>query len=136
MQPISTILIVDDDDDDKEMFIEVVAEIDNSVDCITASNGYEALQILEETSTSPDLIFLDLNMPRMGGKQCLEAIKKNEKLAGIPVVIYTTSKIAEDKQDATRLGATSFITKPSSTSSLRKDLYLLFCRSKEPKVSR
>ncbi len=73
MQPISTILIVDDD---KEMFIEAVAEIDNSVDCITASNGYEALQILEETTTFPDLIFLDLNMPRMGGKQCLEALKK------------------------------------------------------------
>lgn len=75
MKKVSTILIVDDDEDDKEMFIEVVSEIDNSTNCIQASNGYEALEILEKNISLPDLIFLDLNMPRMNGKQCLQSIK-------------------------------------------------------------
>ncbi|HSU50614.1 MAG TPA: response regulator [Segetibacter sp.] len=126
MRQISNILIIDDDDDDKEIFIEVVGEIDESITCTTASNGFEAIQILEENVTYPDLIFLDLNMPRMGGKQCLETIKKNVKFKDIPVIIYTTSKLAEDKEEAIGLGAINFITKPSSTACLKKELELAF----------
>ncbi len=120
------ILIVDDDEDDKEMLIEAVMEIDTSVNCTEASNGYDAFQFLKKETTLPNFIFLDLNMPRMNGWQFLELLKKNEKLTSIPVIIYTTSKFLEDKEEAKRLGALSYITKPNSITELRKQLRFVF----------
>ena len=128
MQSTFTLLIVDDDEDDKEMFIEVATEIDSSINCIKAANGLEALQLLKKEEFFPDFIFLDLNMPRMNGKQCLVHLKQNEKLRSIPVIIYTTSKMAEDIEEAKRLGAVHFITKPSSMITLRKELEFIFSK--------
>lgn len=117
-----TLLIADDDEDDKEMFIEVVADINASINCVKAANGSDALQILKKEEPVPDFIFLDLNMPRVNGRQCLELLKKDEKLSSIPVIIYTTSRSSEDKEDVKKLGAVHFITKPSSMIALRKEL--------------
>ena len=71
-----TIMIVDDDPDDVQLFCEAVAEIDPLYNCLVAYNGEEALKLLQNTNTTPDFIFLDLNMPRMNGKQCLAQFKK------------------------------------------------------------
>lgn len=131
MPPPLTFLIIDDDDDDREMFIEAVAEIDISINCKTSTSANDALQMLAKDQIIPDFIFLDLNMPRMSGKQCLSQLKKNEKLSAIPVVIYTTSKLAEDKEDTKKLGATHFITKPSSLLLLKKELEYVLSKHKE-----
>src|SRR5438270_7146277 len=94
-----TLLIVDDDEDDKEMFCEVVSAISDSHTCITSSNGHEALHLLQTSQTLPNFIFLDLNMPRMSGKQCLAQLKKSERLSTIPVIIYSTSKLDAGKEE-------------------------------------
>lgn len=117
-----TLFIVDDDEDDKTMFTEVVSEIDPSIHCVKAANGYDALEMLKKDEVLPDYIFLDLNMPRMNGKHFLENLNKCGKLQGIPVIIYTTSNLPEDKENTKRLGAVHFITKPSSFGGLRAEL--------------
>src|SRR5688572_12882987 len=113
------VLIVDDDEDDRDLFCTAVHEIDQSIDCAMSRNGEEALQALrKKTLPEPHLIFFDLNMPRVNGIQCLQELKKDKTLQHIPVVIYTTSKLIEDKQITQRLGAVDFITKPSSFTDL------------------
>jgi len=126
MKEAFTLLIIDDDEDDKEMFIEAVSEINSCIRCLKASNGYEALQMLQNASIVPDFIFLDLNMPRMNGKQCLRQLKMCEKMRSIPVIIYSTSKLTEDKEDTDKLGAVHFITKPSSIQALKTELAFVF----------
>ncbi len=115
-----TLLIVDDDPDDIQLFCEAVTEISKTFHCFSAGNGEEALQLLNVTIVKPDFIFLDLNMPRMSGKQCLIQLKNNPQFANIPVIIYSTSKIEKDIEDSLRLGAVSFITKPNKFEELVK----------------
>ena len=108
------IFVIDDDIDDQELFIEAVKEINADIHCECASNGEEALTILGRSDKLPDLIFLDLNMPRLNGKQCLERLKSSKVLRQIPVVIYSTSSQENDVRDTMALGAVHFLTKPSS----------------------
>ncbi|WP_091868777.1 response regulator [Pricia antarctica] len=109
------IMIVDDDEDDMEFFCEAVKEVDASCACITATNGEEALQKLRKGKTKlPDLIFLDLNMPRMDGKTCLRELKKDRELKNIPVIISTTSSHHKDMEETLELGAVHFMTKSST----------------------
>ncbi len=115
-----TLLIVDDDPDDVQLFSEAVSGINNSFRCLSASNGEEALQLLKEAIIKPDFIFLDLNMPRMNGKQCLVQLKTDSQFAYIPVIIYSTSKVKKDIEDTLRLGAVSFLTKPNKFDHLVK----------------
>ncbi|HEY0047074.1 MAG TPA: response regulator, partial [Flavobacterium sp.] len=68
----------------------------------------------------PDFIFLDLNMPEKGGKECLVEIRKHSKLKEIPVIIYSTSSSKKDIDDTYELGANLYITKPNSFTELRK----------------
>jgi CheY-like chemotaxis protein len=121
-----TVFIADDDLDDVEIFCETVAEIDPTIRCIAASNGEEALKKLNHPfSPLPDFIFLDLNMPRLDGKKCLDEIKKSARLKQIPVIVYTTSKLETDIIEMKKLGAVYFITKPSRLSHLRSILTLV-----------
>ena len=95
------------------MFCEALQVVDGGVKCLAAEDGLEALRMLSTRELSlPDFIFLDLNMPRMDGKQCLAEIKRINGLRHIPVIIYTTSKHPKDIADTKKLGAVHFITKP------------------------
>ena len=134
-KPLS-ILIIDDDDDDKQMFCEVLSEIDRDISCISSANGQDALQLLRQKITPPDFIFLDLNMPRMSGKQCLVHIKQIEILASVPIIIYSTSKLVEDREETMRLGADYFLTKPSSMQHLKKELQYIFEKGYQKIMSR
>jgi CheY-like chemotaxis protein len=111
-----TILIVDDDEDDKQLFIESAKEVDNNIKCVTASDGQEALRLLKDELNPllPDYIFLDLRMPRISGKQCLEEIRKDNRLHQIPVFIYSTSRDVEDSIELKKKGAVHFISKPAN----------------------
>lgn len=113
-------MIVDDDNDDVELFCEALKEVDHNIECICSTNGEEALNKLNaENALLPDFIFLDLNMPRLNGKQCLRKLKNNQKLRDIPVIIYSTSKLKEDVEETKQLGAASFLTKPNKINDLR-----------------
>jgi CheY-like chemotaxis protein len=107
------ILIVDDDSDDRELFMEALHEVDESVLCTYATNGQNALKVLKDPAFNrPDYIFLDLNMPLMDGKQCLVQLKKLPVIRKIPVIIFTTSSMIEDELEVQKLGASLFFTKP------------------------
>jgi CheY-like chemotaxis protein len=113
-------LLVDDDADDVSIFKEVLEEINPSIDFIFAADGQEALEILKEQRTNfPDIIFLDLNMPRMDGKECLVQIKKDPVLQSIPVIMYTTSCQSKDIEETMLKGAMCFITKPTNIAELK-----------------
>lgn len=115
-----TILMADDDEDDRLLTQDALAESRVINDLHFVEDGVELLEYLErkgkfetkDSSPRPGLILLDLNMPRMDGREALEAIKANPNLKGIPVVILTTSKQEEDMVKGYNLGAASYITKP------------------------
>ena len=112
-----TCFIVDDDREDQEIFAIAVEEIDSRIQCITAIDGVEALEKLKQ-GFMPDFIFLDLNMPRMGGKETLREIRKIPALFHVPIIAYSTSSETRDIEDMEKLGADHFITKPPDITSL------------------
>lgn len=95
------------------IFGDVLKELVPDIIYNEAINGEDALVRLEE-GLVPDLIFLDLNMPRVDGKQFLAELRQIEHLRHIPVIIYTTSSHESDKKETRALGASYFITKPNS----------------------
>jgi len=115
-----TILMADDDEDDRLLTQDALTESRVLNELHFVEDGVELLEYLErkgkfeqkDTSPRPGLILLDLNMPRMDGREALQAIKANPCLKGIPVVILTTSKQEEDMVRGYDLGAASYITKP------------------------
>ncbi len=112
-------ILIDDDEDDYEIFKMALGEIDKNIELQYAFNGTEAIRKLnEDHSMVPDLIFIDLNMPRMNGSQCLEFIRKTAHLKNIPVYIYSTSSDPITIAETKKKGATDFIVKPSNLISL------------------
>ncbi|HEY0741350.1 MAG TPA: response regulator [Chryseosolibacter sp.] len=92
------ILIIDDDQDDQALFCEAVGAIDNEICCETADDGIAGLRLLlTNVEQAPDIIFLDVNMPMMDGRETLKAIRKHPKLAQLPVIIYSTSSSEVDQ---------------------------------------
>ena len=119
--------LIDDDFDDQEIFSLALEKVDPTLTCITANSGLEALQKLaDERLSIPDYIFLDLNMPRMNGKECLTEIRKYDRLKNIPVVIYSTSSMKNEIAETVKLGATDFIVKPYSMTDLIDELNRFF----------
>lgn len=116
------LLLVDDDEDDRNLFREALDEIDVTIDCFMATDGLNALEFLNNCETLPDFIFIDLNMPRMNGKQLIRELKRNKQFEPIPVIIYSTSKIEEDVVETMRLGAAHYIKKPVSFNLICKEI--------------
>ena len=104
------ILYVDDDSEDREIFIEILEEIDPAIKVVEASNGIETINLLASDDL-PDIIFLDINMPLLNGDQTLVEIRKDERLNNTKVVMYSTnvSRTSIPKYDT--LNA-QYITKP------------------------
>jgi CheY-like chemotaxis protein len=109
----TSVLLIDDDIDDRMIFGEVLKELAPDIIYHEAINGEDALFKLNN-NLAPDIIFLDLNMPRIDGKQFLAEIQQQDHLKHIPVVIYTTSSHESDKKETRELGASYFLTKPNS----------------------
>lgn len=119
--------MIDDDIDDRDLFAIAIQGLDKEVELYTAADCTEAMHILKsEELFVPDCIFLDLNMPGLNGKECLPEIKKIPRLAGVPIIIYTTSSMQKDRNETLKLGAADFLTKESSIGQLRHSLKNLF----------
>jgi DNA-binding response OmpR family regulator len=115
--------LIDDDDDDQEIFSLALSTIDEEINCITANDGIEAINKLSiDTDFTPHFIFLDLNMVRMNGRECLVEIRKIPRLNNTPVIIYSTSSEPKDIVETKLLGAADYIVKPPSISILTKRL--------------
>jgi CheY-like chemotaxis protein len=114
-----SLLLIEDDKDDQDFFLEIIESIDTTIACTIAQNGKKALQYLLSESTTPELIFLDLNMPVMNGYQflhCLFKEKKYETFAYIPVVVLTTSHYEAEK--CKEAGAAFYLIKPQTCDQL------------------
>lgn len=110
-----TILLIDDEEDDRQLFFDAAKEVDETITCVSATNGEEALLYLKnEANPLPEFIFLDLRMPGLSGQRCLEEIKKDTRLVLVPVIVYTTSREVEESIKLKRLGAAHFMSKPTS----------------------
>jgi len=116
------IILAEDDEDDRLLFLDAMGDIANDVPVQVAVNGDELMQMLKARVHSPEMIFLDLNMPVKDGFQCLEEIKADDKLKHTTVVILTTSRNPADISRAYTLGATLFVTKPVDFSALQSTI--------------
>jgi CheY-like chemotaxis protein len=106
--------LIDDDLDDQELFIMALQEVNRDMACVIANDGIEALQKLKtDASFVPDYIFLDVNMPKMNGLQCLAEIKKLSHLQDVDVIMFSTSSDKNIVEKSKELGATDFQVKPA-----------------------
>lgn len=117
------ILIAEDDADDRLMINEAFMENNMPAGIVFFENGAELLDYLYSFDdaaerTLPDLILLDLNMPKMDGKAVLSRLKLHNLYKDIPVVILTTSRSKEEEANVLNMGASGFFTKPSSFTEL------------------
>ena len=121
-------LVADDDIDDRLLISDAFAKCQPDFGLDLVEDGEEALQFLRrqgdyqdlKSAPLPDVIILDLNMPRKDGRAVLKEIKKDPRLQVIPVIVLTTSRADDDVVSLYELGASSFITKPISYENLCK----------------
>jgi len=119
-------MLVDDDEDDREIFLMIVSKAHPTLTISIATNGEDALQQLQNATNLPDMIFLDLNMPLMNGRELMQALKADVRLKRIPTIILTTSSHGPTINELKALGAKDFITKPDKYSTWEKMLNDLF----------
>ena len=117
MHPPVVILLADDDPDDRAFTMRALRQNRLSNDVHTVEDGEELMDFLYRrgnytTAPRPDVILLDLNMPRMDGREALEQIKTDASLRKIPVVVLTTSEADQDILQTYDLGVNAFVTKP------------------------
>lgn len=113
----SNVILADDDTDDQMFFEMALREVTKEADLKTYNNGVELMNALNQPGSDiPDIIFLDLNMPRKNGLQCLEEIRKHEDLKAVTVVMLTTSVNQMDIYRAYDKGACLFANKPAELS--------------------
>lgn len=114
------IFVVDDDIDDRELISDALLDNQLKQEQIhLAEDGEDLIAQLQSSSELPRFILLDLNMPRMGGKEVLEALKKQNRYQHIPVIIFTTSDADRDIDDCYKLGCNAYLSKPSDYHSLQ-----------------
>jgi CheY-like chemotaxis protein len=116
-KPIS-ILLVDDDKDDRFFFQEAFKEVKAETAIETLADGDQLIKRLNGTAKLPDLLFLDLNLPRKNGSECLQEIRSNDKWKELVVVIYSTSSSERDINETFSKGANLYIKKPNDFFSL------------------
>ena len=128
------LLYVDDDSDDLDLLSDCVAAIDPTIQCLLFQHSPDAMAYLRATAELPDFIFLDINMPLMNGKQCLQEIRKSPLLKQLPVIMYTTSNEEKEIKECYKLGASDFLIKPSNVNDLVHGLTAIFENHKNERL--
>ena len=112
------ILIVDDDSDDHYFLRTALNKVIPQALIESVYDGEEALEYLNNCTFMPNVIFLDLNMAKISGRDTIKIIKQNEVLSKVPVIIFTTSRDEDEKAEMLQLGASAFYSKPSQIEDL------------------
>jgi len=121
------ILLAEDDAEDREIFQDALTDSGINARLATVTDGKELIIYLNESANNlPDIIFLDINMPCMDGKQCLKEIRKNKNFDRVPVIIFTTSNHPKDIEECFSRGASLYVTKPNGINILVKILQEIF----------
>lgn len=131
------ILLADDDKDDRFFFEKALKDIPVHTSLETVEDGEQLMVYLQKKTAKkfPDVIFLDLNMPRKNGMECITEIKGSDKLKHIPVVIYSTS-LLEDVADLLYEKGAHYYVRKAELAELRKILFQLLSLMTEKKFSR
>ena len=136
------VLLADDDLDDRFFFDKILKEIPISTSLKTVNNGEQLMNYLNENLHKlPDVLFLDLSMPRKTGFECLSEIKENIDLRHLPVIMFTTSftRGADLEQNLKntllKMGARDYIRKPNEYEELKNIIYQTLLRTIEHKES-
>ena len=130
------LLLADDDLDDRLFFEDAIEELFTSYKLSTVTDGVELMEVLFDNSEQlPDILFLDINMPRKNGCECLAEIKANDMLKEIPVVIFSTSLDMEIVNKLYENGAHYYIRKPGDFNVLKKVIYQATVLLKEDNIN-
>lgn len=122
-QNYSYIVLADDDPDDRMLFCDAFDELKINTKVRTFNNGLELMEHLSQNENPlPHILFLDLNMPLMSGKECLQQIKSDKKFDQMAIAIYSTSASEQDIEDTFISGANIYIKKPNDFNTLKKVL--------------
>lgn len=115
------ILFADDEENDRFLFLDALKEIKIETKVYTVNDGDELLNYLtNEHNDLPHLLFLDINMPRKNGHECLKEIKTNDKWKDIIIAIFSTSMSEKDIEETLINGANVYINKPNSFDKLKE----------------
>lgn len=116
------ILLVDDDEDDRQIFTEIVCDVDSEARVECAENGLDMISLLNKMPDEelPGLIILDQNMPRMTGKESLIFLKESPRYQQIPAIVYSTYQVRDFYQGCLELGAQDVVAKPDSMQAYRE----------------
>jgi CheY-like chemotaxis protein len=118
------VLLADDDADDRFFFKRALTDLSMDTELTTVNDGEQLMQHLSENSEHlPNVIFLDINMPRKNGHECLVEIKKNAKLKDIPVVMFSTSNSWDSINMLFKSGSDVYIHKPSDYAQLKQVIH-------------
>jgi len=129
--PKNIVFYADDDTDDLELVKDAFDKFTNNVEVVTAKDGVQALaylQSLNDFTLTPCLIILDVNMPILSGRDVLRKIKEIPSISSVPVVLFSTSSSALDKEFAKKYNA-GFVTKPLDISQMKMitELFIDHC---------
>ncbi len=117
------IAITDDDMDDREIFLEVCNAACPDINVLVFENGDHLLQHLKNPEkTDPAILFLDINMPKVNGFDCLRKIRESQEFDKLCIIMYSTSVSQADVNKAKELGADGFLQKPCNYSRLMKSI--------------
>jgi CheY-like chemotaxis protein len=118
------IFIADDDSDDRSIFRESIAKTGDAIKISEYADGSLLMAAIRQMPSTPppDLIFLDINMPKKNGLECLREIRNHEHFCKVPVIMFTTSASLEDINESYSCGANLFIRKPYSFTESRNTL--------------
>ncbi|TVZ15459.1 response regulator [Maribacter sp. MAR_2009_72] len=108
------IFMAEDDTDDQQIFTETIAEVDQNINIQLFDNGETVLHEMDTTSTLPNIIFLDLLMPKKNGEECLKELRANSSFDNIPIVVYSNLYDIERISNLFELGANRYLHKPAS----------------------
>jgi CheY-like chemotaxis protein len=123
LKPLNLVL-ADDDTDDCNFFKSALSKLSLDTHLTIVNDGEELMKLLgEETSQLPEVIFLDLNMPRKNGSECLAEIKKTERLRHVAIVIFSTSYSRDTMELLFKAGAHVYIRKPGNFEQLQEVIF-------------
>jgi len=116
------VLLVDDDEDDCFFFREALGGLDILTKLQILMNGEDLMNFMTTTNEFPHIVFLDFNMPRKNGLQCLAELKRDEKFKTIPVIILSTAFDKNHIEELRVLGALHYIVKPNDFKQLGNEI--------------
>lgn len=117
------LLLADDDNDDCDLFKDALNELALPADLSVVHDGEQLMQLLNKSETLPEVLFLDLNMPRKNGFECLSEIKNDNKLKDLRVIIFSTSFDHDIVNMLYNNGAYYYISKPNEFNKLKNVIH-------------